>query len=101
MRGRVRGRVGQEQALVVVVGEAGVVAGAAAARLHSGHGGLHHAHLLGLTQFLDEETFVTALLVGRQVKTRRWGVSEGSETSRDEMTDETRLSGRVFVSVQM
>lgn len=71
--------MGQEQAIVVVVGEACVVAGAAAARLlHSGHGGPHRARLLGLTQFLDEETFVTALLVGRQVKTRRWGVSEGS-----------------------
>lgn len=73
--------MGQEQAIVVVVGEAGLVAGAAAAAarlLHSGHGGPHRARLLGLTQFLDEETFVTALLVGRQVKTRRWGVSEGS-----------------------
>lgn len=69
MRGRVRGRVGQEQALVVIVGEAGVVAGAAAARLRSGHGGPHRAHLLGLAQLLDEETFVAAVLVGGQVET--------------------------------
>lgn len=78
VRGRVRRRVGQEQAIAVVVGEAGVVAGAAATRLHCGHGGPHCAHLLGLTQFLDEETFVTALLVGRQAKTRRRSVSGGS-----------------------
>lgn len=72
MRGRVQGRPGQEQALVVIVGEAGVVAGAAAAaaaRLCSGHRGPHGAHLLGLAQLLDEETLVAALLVGGQVET--------------------------------
>lgn len=61
----------QEQTIAVVVGEAGVVAGAAATRLHSRQGRPHGVRLLGLTQFLDEETFVTALLEGRQVKTKK------------------------------
>lgn len=69
--GGVRGRVSQEQTIAVVVGEAGVVAGAAATRLHSRHGRPHGARLLGLTQFLDEETFVTALLVDSEVKTEK------------------------------
>lgn len=73
VRGRVRGRVGQEQALVVVAGEAGVVAGAAAARPRPGHGGPHRAHLLGLAQLLDEEAFVSAVLEGSQVETGEAG----------------------------
>lgn len=63
--------MGQEQAIAVVVGEAGVVAGAAAARLHSGHRGPHRTSLLGLTQFLDEELFVTALLVGKACENKK------------------------------
>lgn len=60
--GRVRRRMRQDQTFVVIVGEAGVVAGAAPAGLRSGHGGSHRRDLLGLAQLLDQETFVTALL---------------------------------------
>lgn len=62
--GRVGRRVCQEQTFVVIVGEAGVVAGAAPTGLRSGHWGSHRRDLLGLAQLLDQETFVTALLGG-------------------------------------
>ena len=57
----------QEHTFVEVVGEAGVVAGAApaapaAARLRSGHRGGDRREPLGLAQLLDQEAFVTALL---------------------------------------
>lgn len=55
----------EEQRFTEVVGEAGVVAGAAsaaAAGLRFGHRGFGWREPLGLAQLLDQETFVTTLL---------------------------------------
>lgn len=54
----------EEHSFIEVVGEAGVVAGAAsaaAAGLRLGHGGFDGREPLGLAQLLDQETFVTTV----------------------------------------
>lgn len=55
----------EEQRFIEIVGEAGVVAGAAsaaAAGLRLGHGRFDRREPLGLAQLLDQETLVTTLL---------------------------------------
>lgn len=59
--GRIRSWVCQEHTFIEIVGKAGVIAGAAAARVR--HWRSDRRDILSLAQLLDEETLVTALLL--------------------------------------